>query len=125
MLSVEPAAIVPTLAAEPALVRVTVLPLAVVAVVGVRVGVVVRVVVLGAEVVVRAEVVGVGVPAGTSVNAGCAALSRFARAMSRLSEVSWASVSSVLLSPHAATTIASDSAAVSRGIYWNISFLLV
>src|SRR3990170_499778 len=40
--------------------------------------------------------------------------------MSRLSDVSWASVSSGLLSPQAATTKASDRAAVNRGIYCNI-----
>jgi hypothetical protein len=73
-----PAGIVPTLAAEPALVLVTVLPLAVVVVVGRRVVVVgVRVVV----VVVFVVVLGAGFvadAAGTSVNAGCAAVSRFA-----------------------------------------------
>ena len=86
-LSVAPAGIVPTLAAVPAFVRVTVLPLDVTDVVGVRVvvagvRVVVRVVVVGRVVVVRgAAVVGAGVvavPAGTSVNAGCAVVSRFA-----------------------------------------------
>src|SRR5687768_2426900 len=89
-LSVEPAAIVPIRAAEPGVLRVTVLPLAVVAVVGVRV-VVVRGVALGAGVVVRGadvEGAGVTVPAGTSVRDGCAALSLFASWISRLSEVS-------------------------------------
>jgi hypothetical protein len=78
-----PAGIVPTLRAEPALVRVTVLPLDVVVVVGLRVVVVgVRVVVVVVLVVVRAaEPLGAGFvadPAGTSVSAGCAAVSRFA-----------------------------------------------
>ncbi|HYU52314.1 MAG TPA: hypothetical protein VEK37_05190, partial [Gemmatimonadaceae bacterium] len=85
-LSVAPAGIVPTLAAVPAFVRVTVLPLDVTDVVGVRVvvdvRVVVRVVVVGRVVVVRgAAVLGAGVvvdAAGTSVNAGCAVVSRFA-----------------------------------------------
>jgi hypothetical protein len=76
-LSVDPAAMVPTLPAEPALVRVTVLPLAVVAVVVVRGRVVV--VVLAGVVVRGAEELAAGVVvAGTSVRAGCAALSRFA-----------------------------------------------
>jgi hypothetical protein len=82
-LSVAPAGIVPTLAAEPAFVRVTVFPLDVTDVVGLRVVVVgVRVVVVVFVVVVRGAVVlGAGVvavPAGTSVNAGCAVVSRFA-----------------------------------------------
>jgi hypothetical protein len=88
-LSVEPAAIVPTRAAEPVGVRVTVLPLDVTEVVGVRV------VVVGVRVVVVVRVVGrvvvvvalepevlvdgvVAVPAGTSVSVGCAEVSRFA-----------------------------------------------
>jgi hypothetical protein len=81
-LSVAPAGIVPTFAAVPALVRVTVLPLDVtvgwrVVVVGVRgrVVVVVLVVVRGAEVLGAGFVV---VAVGTSVSAGCAAVSRFA-----------------------------------------------
>jgi len=82
---------VPTLAAVPAGLRVTVLPLEVTDVVGVRVLVVgVREVVVGVRVVVRdvvvvrelavlgAVVVGVTEAAGTSVNAGCAAESRLA-----------------------------------------------
>ncbi|MFL5594734.1 MAG: hypothetical protein ACJ785_09000 [Gemmatimonadaceae bacterium] len=86
-LSVAPAGIVPTRAADPALVRVTVLPLDVTEVVGRVVVVGVRVVVRGAvvrgAVVVRVGVVALGAAAvveaaGTSVRAGCAALSRFA-----------------------------------------------
>jgi hypothetical protein len=83
-LSVAPAGIVPTLAAEPAGVRVTVFPLAVVVVVGLRVvvaGVRVVVVVRAGVVVRGAVVLGAGlvaVAAGTSVRAGCAAVSRFA-----------------------------------------------
>jgi hypothetical protein len=75
-LSVEPAAMVPTLPADPRVLVVTVLPLAVVPVV-VRGRVVV--VVLAGVVVRGADVLGAGVvSAGTSVSAGCAALSRFA-----------------------------------------------
>jgi hypothetical protein len=89
-LSVAPAGIVPTLAAVPPELRVTVLPLDVTDVVGVRVVVVgVRVVVVARVVVVRldpvfgaAVVVGVTVlgvaEAGTSVSAGCAAESPLA-----------------------------------------------
>jgi len=74
---------VPTLAAVPALLRVTVLPLEVTDVVGllvvvVGVRVVLRVVVVVVFVVV---VLGAGlaaVPAGTSVSAGCALVSLFA-----------------------------------------------
>ena len=83
-LRVDPAGMVPTLAADPAGVRVTVLPLEVVVVVGRRVVVVgVRVVVVGRVVVRGAVVVGVavlGVPdaVGTSVNDGTAAESRLA-----------------------------------------------
>jgi hypothetical protein len=113
--------------------RVTVLPLAVVdvrgvVVVGVRVVVLGRVVdVFGAVVLVRgavADVLGAGavvVPAGTSVSAGCADVSRFASWMSLLSEVSEASVSS-FLAVHAANESASANAsdAFSRGIYCNI-----
>ena len=130
-LSTDPAAIVPTRAAVvPPVLRVTVFPLAVVEVRGVVV-VGVRVVVVGRVVVVRVPVVlGRGavavllvagvvvVPAGTSVNAGWADVSRFASWMSLLSDVSEASVSS-FLAVHAATESASANAsdAFSRGIY--------
>jgi hypothetical protein len=87
-LSCAPAGIVPTLAAEPPDVLVTVFPLEVTEVVGVRVvvvgvRVVVRVVVVRVVPVLAAAVVGVTVlgvaeAAGTSVSAGCAAESRFA-----------------------------------------------
>ncbi len=78
-LSVAPAGIVPTLAAVPAVLRVTVLPLDVTDVVGVRlvvVGVLVVVVVVLVVVVLGAGLA--AVPAGTSVSAGCALVSRFA-----------------------------------------------
>jgi hypothetical protein len=80
-LSVAPAGIVPILAPEPEGLRVTVLPLDVTEVLGVFFVVVVvgRLVVV---VVVLDVVVVVGalaaVPAGTSVSAGCALVSRFA-----------------------------------------------
>jgi hypothetical protein len=77
---VAPAGIVPTLAAVPALLRVTVLPLDVTEVVGLRV-VVVGVLVVLVVVVLVVVVLGAGlaaVPAGTSVSAGCALVSRFA-----------------------------------------------
>jgi hypothetical protein len=78
-LSVAPAGIVPILVVEPEGLRVTVLPLDVTDVVGVFVVVVGRLVVV---VVVLDVVVVVGalaaVPAGTSVSAGCALVSRFA-----------------------------------------------
>src|SRR5882757_5774338 len=84
-LRVAPAGIVPTFAAVPALLRVTVLPLDVTEVVGLRVvvvGVLVAVVfVVVVLVVVVVVVLGAGlaaVPAGTSVSAGCALVSRFA-----------------------------------------------
>jgi hypothetical protein len=116
-LSVAPAGIVPTLAAVPAFVRVTVLPLDVtvgffVVVVGVRV-VVVRVVVF----VVVAGAGFVVVAAGTSVSAGCAAVSRFASCMSLLSAESAAAVLSDFA--HAPAKSASDSSsdAFIRGIY--------
>ena len=80
-LSCDPAGIVPTLAALPGEVRVTVLPLfvtdvagAFVVVVGVRVVVFVVVVFAGAVVAAAGAVE----LAGTSVSAGCAALSRLA-----------------------------------------------
>src|SRR5882757_220755 len=81
-LSVAPAGIVPTLAAVPALLRVTVLPLDVTDVVGLRV-VVVGVLVVGVVVLVVVVLVVLvaglaAVPAGTSVSAGCALVSRFA-----------------------------------------------
>jgi hypothetical protein len=121
-LSVEPAAIVPTLvpAALPD-VRVTVFPLDVTEVVGLRVVVVgVRVVVV-VRVVVRAVVAGAGfavVPAGTSVSAGCAAVSRFASWMSLFRAESAAALLSVF-AVHAPRSSASESAsdAFIRGIY--------
>ena len=73
-LSVEPAGIVPILAAEPELFRVTVFPLEVTEVVGVFL-VVVGVLVVVVVVFVVVVVPGAGlaaVPAGTSVSAGCA-----------------------------------------------------
>jgi hypothetical protein len=123
-LSVEPAAIVPTLApAAVPDVRVTVFPLAVTEVVGLRVVVVgVRVVVVRV-VVVRAAVLVLGagfvaVAAGTSVSAGCAAVSRFASWMSLLRAESAAAVLSVF-AVHAPRSNASESAsdAFMRGIY--------
>jgi len=80
-LSVAPAGIVPVLAAVPALLRVTVLPLEVTEVVGLLVVVVGVRVVLRVVVVVFVVVLGAGlaaVPAGTSVSAGCALVSLFA-----------------------------------------------
>jgi hypothetical protein len=87
-------------------------------VVVVVVRVVVRVVVLA--VVRLAVVLGAGfvvVAAGTSVNAGCAAVSRFASWMSLLSAESAAAVLSVFA--HAPAKSASDSSsdAFNRGIY--------
>ena len=80
-LSVEPAAIVPVLDAVPLGLRVTVLPLDVVEVLGFVVVVVVRVVVVVFGVVVFVDAAGlVAVAAGTSVSAGCAALSPFGAA---------------------------------------------
>jgi hypothetical protein len=79
-LSVEPAGIVPILAAEPELLRVTVFPLDVTDVVGVfvvLVGFLVVVVVVFVVVVVLGARLAT-VPAGTSVSAGCALVSRFA-----------------------------------------------
>jgi hypothetical protein len=129
-LSVAPAGIVPTCRALPAEVRVTVLPLAVTDVVGLLAlvlpellgRVVVRLVdVEGLEVVVFGVVTaGAGAVelAGTSVSAGCAAVSRFASWMSLLSAESAAAV---LLSvfAHAPTKSATDNASVAfnRGIY--------
>jgi hypothetical protein len=106
------------------------LPLEVTDVVGVRVVVVGVLVVVDVRVVVRDGLVVVvrgadvlvdgvvAVPAGTSVNVGWAAVSRFASWMSLLSEVSCASVSS-FLTEHALATTASESASVApkRGIY--------
>jgi len=120
-LSVEPAAIVPTLAPAPVPdVRVTVFPLDVTEVVGLRVVVLgVRVVVVVFVVVV--PVVGAGVfavPAGTSVSAGCAAVSRLASWMSLLRAESAAALLSVFAvqAPRSsATESASD--ALERGIY--------
>jgi hypothetical protein len=120
-LSVAPAGIVPTLAAEPAGVRVTTLPLDVVVVRGVLLVVVVGVLLV---VVVRgAEVLGAGVvavAAGTSVSAGCAAVSRLASWMSLLRAESAAAVSSLF--EHAPTTSANESTsdAFNRGIYCTI-----
>src|ERR1700682_5373243 len=120
-LSVEPAAIVSVFApaAFPG-VPVTVFPLDVTEVVGLRVVVGVRVVVV-VRVVVRAVVAGAGVlavPAGTSVRAGCAAVSRFASWMSLLRAESAAallSVFAVQAAKSSATESASD--ALVRGIY--------
>jgi hypothetical protein len=113
--SVAPAGIVPTLADDPAGVRVTVLPLEVVRVAGVRVVVVgvVLVVVRGAEVlgVVAAD------PAGTSVSAGRAAVSLFASWMSLLRAESAAAVSSFFAQAPARSASESTSDAFSRGIY--------
>jgi hypothetical protein len=101
--------------------RVTVFPLDVTEVVGLRVVVVgVRVVVVRV-VVVRAVVVGAGlvaVPAGTSVSAGCADVSRFASWMSLLRAESVAAVLSDF-AVHAPISSASESAsdAFKRGIY--------
>jgi hypothetical protein len=99
-----------------------VLPLDVVVVVGLRVVVVgVRVVVVVVLVVVRgAEVLGAGLvadPAGTSVSAGCAAVSRFASWMSLLSAESAAAVSSFFAQAPASSTSESTSDAFNRGIY--------
>jgi hypothetical protein len=118
-LSVAPAGIVPTLAAVPAFVRVTVLPLDVtvgfrVVVVGVRVVVVVLVVVRGAVLAGAGVVV---VAAGTSVSAGCAAVSRFASCMSLLSAESAAAVLSVFAHAPARSASESSSDAFIRGIY--------
>jgi hypothetical protein len=115
--NVAPAGIVPTLPAEPAAVRVTVLPLAVVVERGgvfVVVGVLVVVVGRGAEALGAGFV---GVAAGTSVSAGWAAVSRFASWMSLLSAESAAAVSSLL--EHAPATSANESTsdAFNRGIY--------
>jgi hypothetical protein len=125
---VDPVGIVPVLApAAVPEVRVTVFPLDVTEVVGVRVVVVgVLVVVVVLEVVVfEAEVV-VGavfgfVAAGTSVSAGCAAESPFASWMSLLRAESAAAVLS-FFTEHAPANSASDntSDAFNRGIYWNI-----
>ena len=127
-LIVEPAAIVPT---EPPAFEApleTVLPLAVVldglgagvvvrGVVVVREGVVVRGVVVRGVVAAGAGVAGAG--AGTSVSAGCAAVSRLARFRSRLSAVSCASVSSFFSVVQAPANSANDSAsgAPTRRIY--------
>jgi hypothetical protein len=103
--------------------RVTVFPLDVTDVVGLRVVVVgVRVVVVRV-VVVRAVVAVLGagfvaVAAGTSVSAGCAAVSRFASWMSLFRAESAAAVLSVF-AVHAPRSSASESAsdAFIRGIY--------
>jgi hypothetical protein len=105
-------------------VRVTVLPLEVTDVVGVRVVVVgVRVVVVVFVVVVRAAALGalVAVPAGTSVRAGWADESPFASWMSLFSAESAAAELSVLVE-HAPTSSANESAsdAFNRGIYCTI-----
>jgi hypothetical protein len=124
-LSVDPAAIVPDLVAAARGVRVTVLPLDVTDVVGVRVVVVgVRVVVVAFVVVVRVAVLAAGfvaVPAGTSVRAGCADESPFASWMSLFSAESAAAELSVLVE-HAPTSSANESAsdAFNRGIYCTI-----
>jgi hypothetical protein len=123
-LRVDPAAIVPILAALPPVVRVTVFPLDVTEVVGFRVVVVgVRVVVV--RVVVRdvVPVAGAGlvaVPAGTSESVGCAAVSPFASCMSLLRAESAAALLSVFA--HAPATSASESAsdAFKREIYCTI-----
>jgi hypothetical protein len=122
-LSVEPAAITPTLdPAEVPGVRVTVFPLDVTEVVGLRVVVVgVRVVVVRVVVVRVAVADGAGfvtVPAGTSVSAGCAAVSRFASWMSLFRAESAAAELSVF-AVHAPRSNASESAsdAFMRGIY--------
>jgi hypothetical protein len=101
------------------------LPLDVTEVVGARVVVVgVRVVVVFVVVVVRgAEVLGAGlvaVAAGTSVNAGCAAVSRFASWMSLLSAESAAAVSSFFAHAPASNANESTSDAFNRGIYCTI-----
>jgi hypothetical protein len=71
--------------------------------------------------VVVGAVVG-AVAAGTSFNAGCAAVSAFAICRSRLRLVSWASVSSFFFSVHAlrATAIAIASGAAHRVIVIDI-----
>ena len=117
-LRVEPAAIVPVLEAEPLGLRVTVFPLDVVEVLGFVVVVVVRVVVVVFGVVVFVDVAGVvAVAAGTSVSAGCAAVSRFASWMSLFRAESADAVLSLFA--HAPASRATDrtSDALSRGIY--------
>jgi hypothetical protein len=129
---------VPSALSEPAPVRVTVLPLDVVPVVGceeVRVGAGVRVVVVAGRLVVDvrgAEVVGRGagavvagagdgvVATGTSFSVGCAAVSALASWMSRLRDVSCASVS-FFFSVHAARSTDSVSTAVARVIYCDMN----
>jgi hypothetical protein len=117
-LSVEPAAIVPVLDALPLGLRVTVLPLAVVEVLGLVVVVVVRVVVVVFGVVVFVDVAGVvAVAAGTSESAGCAALSPFASWMSLFNAESADAVLSLFAHAPASRATDSTSDALSRGIY--------
>jgi hypothetical protein len=100
-----------------------VLPLAVVVVRGVVVLVVVRGVVLVVVVVRGAEADGAGlvaVAAGTSVSAGCAAVSLFASWMSLLSAESAAAVSSDFAHAPAKSANARMSDAFDRGIYCTI-----
>src|SRR6266550_311364 len=116
---------VPTLAAAPALVRVTVFPLDVTDVVGLRVVVVgVRVVVVVLVVVVRVAVaLGAGfvaVAAGTSLSVGCAVVSRFASWMSLFRAESAAAVLSVFAHAPATSANESTSDALNRGIYCTI-----
>jgi hypothetical protein len=124
-LSVEPAAIVPVLDELPLGLRVTVLPLDVVAVLGRVVVVVVRVVVVvfGVVVVVFGVVVFVDVPevvavvAGTSESAGCAVVSPFASWMSLFNAESADAVLSFFAHAPANSAIERTSDALSRGIY--------
>ena len=120
-LSVVPAEIVPTArSVPPPVFRVTVLPLDVVDVVGAGAGARrtgVRTTVPPDRLVVvdrgagacgaGAAGAGATVPAGMSFNAGCAAVSAFAICKSRLSAVSWASVSALFFSVHALNATAS------------------
>jgi len=125
-----PAAIVPSGVSAAPGVRVTVLPLAVVDRVGVldlvgagRDGVVVR------GLVAEAEGAGAGVlVAGTSFNAGFAAVSALASCMSRLSVESCASVSFFFSPLHAATATSASTAgtatnARARCIYFDMGLL--
>jgi hypothetical protein len=123
--TVEPAAIMPTERSDPPVPLVTVLPLEVVVDTGagagagrVRTGVLTTGAVARRGAVARgvgdvgAGAVGAGatVPAGTSDSCGCAALSALASWRSRLSAVSCARESLVLLSLHALNAVKIDSA---------------
>jgi hypothetical protein len=108
----------------PALLRVTVFPLDVTDVVGLRVVVVgVRVVVVRVVVVRGVVALGAGFvafAAGTSVSAGCAEVSRLASWMSLFKAESAAALLSVFAQPLTTSANESTSDAPNRGIYCTI-----